>query len=145
MENNLIFARFSVLLSNDFQRECYRMKKKRFGIVIKVKNLTSCKAFYRDVLGLGDPVLDSNFRVEFQFGDTFCLTLEKSPFDAVLPPASGRIAWLFDADAETIRRRLNVYGYAVPNLPDTEKKGETFCRFSDPEGNPFYVISGKKQ
>ena len=119
------------------------MKKKSFGIVIKVKNLTSCKAFYRDVLGLGSPVLDSNFRVEFQFGDSFCLTLEKSPFDAVLPPASGRIAWLFDADAETIRSRLDVYGYTVPALPDAEKKGETFCRFADPEGNPFYVTSGK--
>ena len=53
------------------------MKKKHFGIVIKVKNLTTCKVFYRDVLGLGDPVLDSNFRVEFQIDDSFCLILEK--------------------------------------------------------------------
>ena len=120
------------------------MKKKRFGIVIKVKNLTVCKAFYRDVLGLGEPVLDSNFRVEFQMEDTFCLTLEKAPFDAVLPLASGRISWLFDADAATIRNRLKAYGYAVPNLPETDKKGETFCWFVDPEGNPFYVIAGRK-
>lgn len=120
------------------------MKKKRFGIVIKVRNLTVCKAFYRDVLGLGDPVLDSNFRVEFQIEDFFCLTLEKSPCDAVLPQTSGRISWLFDGDAETIRDRLKAYGYAVPSLPGTEKKGEIYCWFSDPEGNPFYVIAGKK-
>lgn len=119
------------------------MRKKSFGIVIKVKNLTVCKAFYRDVLGLGDPVLDSNFRVEFQLGDSFCLTLEKMPFDAVLPPAFGRIAWLFNADAEMVRSRLEAYGYAVPDLPDTEKQGEVFCRFADPEGNPFYVPSSK--
>ncbi len=120
------------------------MKKKRFGIVIKVKNLTVCNAFYRDVLGLGEPVLDSNFRVEFQIEDSFCLTLEKSACDAVLPRTSGRISWLFDADAETIRDRLKVSGYAVPNMPDTEKKGETYCWFADPEGNPFYVIAGKR-
>ena len=120
------------------------MKKKRFGIVIKVRNLTACKAFYRDVLGLGDPVLDSNFRVEFRIEEFFCLTLEKSAWDAVLPPASGRVSWLFDADAKTIRDRLKAYGYSVPSLPDTEKQGETCCWFADPEGNPFYVIADKK-
>ena len=120
------------------------MKKKHFGIVIKVKNLTTCKVFYRDVLGLGDPVLDSNFRVEFQINDSFCLILEKTPYEAVLPRASGRISWLFDTDAGTIRDRLKAYGYAVPELPETEQKGEAFCRFADPEGNPFYVTAGKK-
>ena len=120
------------------------MDKKRIGIVIKVKNLTSCKAFYRDVLELGEPVLDSNFRVEFQVGDSFCLTLEKNPWETVLPAASGRVSWFFDEDAETIRSRMKAYGYAVPKLPDTEKKGEVFCWFTDPEGNPFYVAADKK-
>lgn len=104
-----------------------------------VKNLTVCKAFYRDILELGDPVLDSSFRVEFKAGDSFSLILEKSPFDVPLSPA-GRTSWLLNSgNAEKIRERMHRCGYPVPGRTCLEKAGKALCRFTDPEGNPFYV------
>jgi catechol 2,3-dioxygenase-like lactoylglutathione lyase family enzyme len=119
------------------------MENKKTGIVIKVKNLTSCKAFYRDILELGNPVLDSNFRVEFQCGSSFFLILEKTPWDEPLQPASDRIIWLYQAaDAKTVWSKMISYGFPVPELSEMVANGERLCRFADPEGNPFYVPSG---
>lgn len=116
------------------------MDNKKTGIVIKVRNLTVCKAFYRDILGLGDPVLDSNFRVEFQCGGSFSLILEKTPWDEPQQPGSDRIIWLYQsADARTIWTKMVSYGFPVPDLSEVVRNGERFCRFADPEGNPFYV------
>lgn len=122
------------------------MKKAAFGIVIRVRNLTSCKAFYRDILDLGEPVLDSSYRVEFGRGD-FSLLLEKLPWDAPLPPASARIAWLYNGgSAELIRKKMNDYGYPVSPSPVSSDKGDgEFIRFEDPEGNPFYVPAGQPE
>ena len=121
------------------------MKKTTLGIVIKVKNLASCKVFYRDILELGEPVLDSSFRVEFQFGDSFSLFLEKMPWDVSPAPVSERIAWFYNgSDAETIRKKMSAYGYPAPRISSTEKADMAFCRFTDPEGNPFYVPYPKK-
>ena len=107
--------------------------------MIKVKNLTSCKAFYRDILELGDPVLDSNFRVEFRSG-SFSLILDKSPWDEPQQPVSNRIIWLYrSADARKIWTKMVSYGFPVPNLAEVVANGERLCRFADPEGNPFYV------
>ena len=116
------------------------MENKKTGLVIKVKNLTPCKAFYRDILELGNPVLDSNFRVEFQCGNSFSLVLEKTPWDEPLQPPSDRIIWLYQmADAKTVWTKMVSYGFPVPNLSEVVANGERLCRFADPEGNPFYV------
>ena len=121
------------------------MKKTAFGIVLKVKNLPACRAFYRDILDLGEPVLDSSFRVEFRFGEVFSLILEKDPWENVLPPPAERVAWFFaDGDAETIRKRMTDYGYPAPSDVSCDAKaGMPLCHFVDPEGNPFYVRSDK--
>ena len=117
------------------------MKKTAFSIVIKVKNLPVCKAFYRDILELGEPVLDSSFRVEFKIGDSFSLILEKNPWDVPLPPVSGRMSWLFwVGNAEKIRQKMHACGYPVPRLAHTtDQTDSAFFRFTDPEGNPFYI------
>ena len=122
------------------------MKKTSFGIVLKVKNLPACRAFYRDILQLGEPVLDSSFRVEFRFGEVFSLILEKNPWDTVLPLPGERVAWLFAAaDAEKIRQRMIHYGYPAPETTVANAKaGMALCRFRDPEGNPFYVPVDEK-
>ena len=122
------------------------MKKTAFGIVLKVKNLPVCRAFYRDILELGEPVMDSSFRVEFHFGEGFSLILEKNPWDTVLPAPAERVAWLYAlANAEIIRQRMIIYGYTAPEtIVANAKGGMALCRFSDPEGNPFYVPTGEK-
>ena len=116
------------------------MKKTAFGIVIKVKNLTACKAFYRDILDLGEPVLDSSFRVEVRFEETFSLFLEKAPWDVSQSPVSARCAWFFGSgDAELIRHKMKAYGYPASAVTSTAEADIPFCRFTDPDGNPFYV------
>ncbi|MBQ9337038.1 MAG: VOC family protein [Lentisphaeria bacterium] len=121
------------------------MKKTAFGIVLKVKNLPACRAFYRDILELGEPVLDSSFRAEFRFGEIFSLILEKDPWETVLPAPTERVAWLYAAgNAETIRKRMTEYGYPAPESVSADAKGGmALCRFCDPEGNPFYVPADK--
>ena len=54
------------------------MENSLFGVVIQVSNLELCRAFYRDVLGLGAPVMDSSFWVEFRLDSQSSLFLEKS-------------------------------------------------------------------
>ena len=116
------------------------MVNKKTGIVIKVKNLTLCKAFYQDILELGEPVLESNFRVEFQCGNCFSLILEKTLWDTPLPPVSDRVVWLYQyTDARTVWMKMVSYGFQIPDLSEAVANGERFCRFADPEGNPFYV------
>ena len=53
------------------------MKNSLFGVIIKVNDINLCRRFYRDILNLGDPVVDSSFCVEFQVSKDFSLTLEK--------------------------------------------------------------------
>ena len=111
------------------------------GIVIKVKNLTRSKVFYRDILGLGHPVLDSNFRVEFRCRDGFSLFLEKDLWEEPERYSPRAVAWFYDgANAREIQEKMRTYGFADSDELIVENKtGRAFCRFSDPEGNAFYV------
>ena len=56
------------------------MRSAKFGIVLRVRDLTKCRAFYRDVLDLGNPVIDSNFQSVFDLGgdSSLCLQTEDS-------------------------------------------------------------------
>ena len=114
------------------------MEKIVSGVLIKVRNLSLCKAFYRDVLELGEPVLNSSFLVEFRISDTFSLFLERNEWEE-LPFISGKISWVCPGDAEQIRKNLAAYGYPAPAPVCSEKAGIPFCRFSDPEGNGILI------
>ena len=111
------------------------------GIVIKVKNLTRSKAFYRDILGLGEPVLDSNFMVEVRCGDGFSLFLEKNLWEEPEVCAPRSVSWFYGAgNAREIQQKMRTYGFAdSDDLIVENKTGRPFCRFTDPEGNAFYV------
>ena len=122
------------------------MEKMVFGIVIKVKNLTSCKAFYRDILNLGDPVLDSSFRVEFRCADSFSLILEKIFWDENGFAGPERMAWFYGSgNALDIQKKIHSHGYADKcSISVAAKAGSELCRFTDPEGNSFYVPAPKE-
>ena len=47
------------------------------GVVVKVENMKASRSFYRDVLNLGPPIMDSNFWVEFKLGSSASLILEQ--------------------------------------------------------------------
>ena len=121
------------------------MEKSLFGIVIQVSNLELCKAFYRDVLGLGAPVTDSTFWVEFKLDAQASLFLEKSD---VLDTASikhGRLSWIYrTADPEGLKETLAAYGYVTQKV-STDQIGFPVYRLHDPEGNPFFIASADNE
>ena len=109
-----------------------------FGVVIKVNDLDLCRTFYRDILGFGDPSVDSSFAVRFTPADNFHLVLEKvsAPF---LEHASAATAWSFECtDVKALSDRIESCGYAalVP-LRGSRRTGLYLGR--DPENNVFFV------
>ncbi len=114
------------------------MEKSLFGIVIQVTNLDLCRAFYRDVLGLGSPVMDSTFWVEFRLETGGSLFLEKSEVLSATEKG-GRISWILRTDnPEELKSVLASYGYAGRKL-SADQVGFPVYRFHDPEGNPFFI------
>ena len=109
------------------------------GVVVRVENLTSSRTFYRDVLNLGPPVMDSNFWVEFKLGNGASLILEQVDPAEKLPISRGRMAWLcetsdFDGTVEALEKN----GFE-PISEETERIGVPVRMYADPEGNPFYL------
>ena len=114
------------------------MENSLFGVVIQVSNLDLCRAFYRDVLGLGAPVMDSSFWVEFRLDSQSSLFLEKSE---VLDTSrnGGSISWIYKTDdPDSLMDILASYGYVPKKIP-TDQVGFTVYRLHDPEGNPFFI------
>jgi len=114
-----------------------------YGIVIKVENLNTCRTFYRDLLRLGPPVLDSNFWVEFKLDNNSSLLLEETEQGEKLPAGRGRIAWMckvkdFDGTATLLKEKGH-----DPIGEEEERGGVRVLPFCDPEGNPFYLVAEK--
>lgn len=114
------------------------------AFLVRVSNLDACRTFYRDVIGLGAPVMDSGCWIEFRSGGTTIL-LEKCEWGEQVPPASGRIAFMLTVDSiEAFFKRLTDSGY-----PEGADSADRFgykvkcCR--DPEGNLFYVTERKTE
>ncbi|MCP3967962.1 MAG: VOC family protein [Lentisphaerae bacterium] len=118
----------------------FLMENNLFGVIIKVKNIDLCRSFYRDVLNLGEPVMDSNFWVEFEAGDNFVLALEKSAA-RFLEHEPSATAWICRVDdVSATQKRLNKHGFKT-SISKSLKMGETLYRCQDPENNVFYIFS----
>ena len=76
------------------------------AFLVRVSDLDRCRTFYRDVIGLGAPVMDRGCWVEFRSGGTTIL-LEKCEWGEQVPPASGRIAFMLTVSSiEAFFKRL---------------------------------------
>ena len=114
------------------------MDAQRFGIVIKVNELECCRLFYRDLLDLGEPMIDSSFFTVFQLQPGLTLTLEKSPAK-YLERASSTIEWRFEtANLTVLKQRLEAAGYAL-EFDELHRGPGRYWRGRDPEGNFFLV------
>ena len=114
--------------------------KSRAYLVLQVADIAKERAFYRDVVGLGEPVMNSNVWVEFKLGEcSFCLEQAASS-KAPLPPHS-RIEFLFFVDSldefET-RYRAQEFPGASEGIPCAQT-GIRAVQYADPEGNLFRV------
>lgn len=115
------------------------MRSAKFGIVLRVRDLAKCRVFYRDILELGNPVIDSNFQCVFTVGRESSLSLEAVCPEDPLPAAESRIALLMIfEDSESVIERLESSGYPALNQVDGDSEAGVL-EFHDPEGNPFYI------
>jgi len=120
------------------------MEQSRFsGVIIRVSNLDICRAFYRDVLGLGAPVMDSNFWVEFRVSSVMSLFLEKTERDEKIAPPNERVAWLLQVPNLTeFAQKMEKYGYQKETA-SADRVGFPVRVYKDPEGNEFFVSEMK--
>ena len=113
----------------------------RACFVLSVADLAAERAFYRDVVGLGEPVMNSNVWVEFKLdgGTSFCLE-QAAPNKPPLPP-HGRTEFLFIVDSlDEFEKRYRSHGIA--NAPEGVPCGQVgihAVQYPDPEGNLFRV------
>ena len=114
------------------------MDTSMFGVIIKVNDLDNCRIFYRDILNLGEPLIDSSFAVQFALAENLTLTLEKNQGD-FLEHASAATIWSFECDdIEKLSGKLQDSGF--PGLFDTISFGSSqYSKGRDPENNVFYV------
>lgn len=111
----------------------------RYGILLQVKDISKVKAFYRDILDLGSPVLDSTCYVEFNVPGDGLLILQQC--DYAEDDVCGDAAWLlYCEEPEPIIERLTNKG-VCPVQPPRSIPGRKCVTFSDPEGNLFTVYS----
>ena len=94
------------------------MRKSGAEILLRVRNLSVCRAFYRDVLALGAPATDSSFLCRFALApDTFLTLVPRDP--------------------ELVRDNLNAYGYRIREI---ETAGRFAQEVLDPEQNPVHLM-----
>ena len=114
-----------------------------YGVIIKVANLNACRSFYRDILDLGAPVMDSNFWVEFKINGSSSLILEQAAQGEKLSHARGRLSWLCTVNnIKEILARLEQSGHE-PLAEEEEHCGIKIHKYCDPEGNPFAICESK--
>ena len=119
-------------------------KNSFYGVIIKVKNLDVCRSFYRDILGLGAPIIDSSFWIEFKVQEDVALVLEPVIEGETIPEKDGRTSWLYKVeDLDGMIHRLEEHGYE-PVRGEQERLGYRVYVFNDPEGNHIYLFSGKE-
>lgn len=119
-----------------------RLNGRFYGAVLRVANLEDCRRFYRDVVGLGPPVIDSNFWVEFECpGTGMIIALEQNPAaQATSTLVCGTVGVCLEAkDLSTFEERLARFG-VHPQRKTRLPCGRQALFFLDPENNPFLVI-----
>ena len=113
----------------------------RAHFVLSVADIAEERAFYRDVVGLGEPVMNSNVWVEFKLdgGSSFCLE-QAARSKAPMPPHS-RIEFLFFIDSlDEFEKRYRAFRpQDVSEGVTCDQMGIHAVQYPDPEGNLFRV------
>ena len=110
------------------------------GVLIRVANLDQQRIFYRELLMLGNPMVDSAFWVEFSAPDGTRIILEKSEAAYLEHEVSATTLVLATPLLERIRIELELHNYHI-TADEKAHPGEVFYRGQDPEGNVFYLCT----
>ena len=114
-----------------------------YGAVISVRNIDRSRAFYNKVLRLGEPVVSTNFWVEFEIAPgEMVLALRQSNSVVESPETDkGDTSWcLCVENIEEFRQHLREHG-VQPTPIESLPVGKQIFRFRDPEGNPITAVA----
>lgn len=109
------------------------------GFIIKVRNLERCRTFYRDVMKLGEPVLDSNFRTEFLLNNNTRLILCQTREEEMFQQAVRSAIWIQPDNFEEQLDVLATCGY-LPVRNELDLTDPDAKCFHDPEKNLIYLM-----
>lgn len=126
--------RFSKKENGNFQ-----MNAKHLGLIIRVNDLDGCRIFYRDLLELGEPLLDSTFACVFQLAEHLTLTLEKSAAEYLEHASAASCLSIAVSDLKAFEEKLDSAGWPLEKEPIRIGVIE-YRRGADPEGNPIYFF-----
>ncbi len=116
----------------------------RSGYVLKVRDLNKCRTFYRDILQLGSPLTDSNFRTEFEIGKNSRLVLCQARAEEKFMPESHSAVYLVPEEPEQVMDILASCGY-LPQCDGLDLLYPDIRCYHDPEGNLIYLILSEKK
>lgn len=109
----------------------------KHDILILVNDLEQSRYFYRETLGLGEPLIDSCEMAAFALSEEAMLILQKS-CAKYLEHASGAVSWVFyPEDFDRVCAVLKTNGHLL-NDSFFFPGGRAF-RGCDPEGNIFII------
>ena len=111
------------------------MNATRFGLILKVNDLDACRIFYRDLLQLGEPVLDSTFAVVFHLTEELALTLEKSAAGYLEHASAASTLSFAVPDLEAFACRLDDCGYPLEKEPIRKEIRFSFFRNNRPRNS----------
>jgi catechol-2,3-dioxygenase len=115
----------------------------RYGCLLRVSDLNKVRTFYRDVLELGDPIVDSNFWLEFGLPGNGILAIEQC--NTVCPDENRQdVSCLIEVDHFELRMKTLEARSVKPIRPSRELPGLETATVSDPEGNMITLYSRKK-
>lgn len=114
------------------------MENSLSSVIIKVRNIDICRSFYRDMLNISDPVLDSNFLVEFRMDGNVPLIVEKHHYPENSFPDGPPLIHLTEPIATTLER-LEQYGCEPEFIGEVDGFG--IYKVHDPEANVLHITS----
>ena len=108
------------------------MENSASSVIIKVKDINICRSFYRNVLNMGNPIVNSNFRVEFIMAkhNTLALLYEHDHEPIITDQETPPLIEL-NENIDEICSRLDEIEYHYEFI-DNEMKNS--YRMRDPEG-----------
>lgn len=118
------------------------MEGQIYSLVLRIRDMQKCRTFYRDILGLGTPLLDSPFWVEFQICNGGKLCLEAIDPKTVLARQESSPVWMLEADEDLTEQLAS---YRLPNQRTPSIMGYSVTAYKDPEGNVFYLTVKNKE
>lgn len=122
------------------------MNKRLYGAVIRTRKLDGMRKFLSETIGLGQPVVDSSFWLEYELApSTMVLAVAKDETapEAGAAEAKGCISWCLSVDdLDAFETRMTELGFG-PHGGDETPSGMKVLIFRDPDGNDFMAIQSQ--